>query len=317
MQSHSDAPPPPSPPSPPSCSTRHERPHTLLLSPRSDRCTPLKPLSTELNVSRFHGYRCVTTHIALRCCTNSLVHARCVFPVPVTALSQCRLPAATGGSPHCIGGAARRVEVGEGSVVGGGGEQRRRHRSAARHCAAERREGESGTTAASVSAQSKPTPSCHRYLLCRPSFDSLIAATLCWTCVLSAYQSILVSVQAEWEAGMSSMEQRECQLRVERDEWKEAVEQGKQQNDQLKAQLQVQASELEQRSAVVTEKQNEICKSAADRRVLLRLESHHRTPHSLTRCLCCCWLLCCLCQPSAAVGRSAARDDVHNRPQDE
>ena len=58
------------------------------------------------------------------------------------------------------------------------------------------------------------------------------------------------------------MEQRECHLRVEMYEWKEAVDRKKLASDKLKEQLQAQTVELVQRSEVVALQQNEITKSA-------------------------------------------------------
>ena len=71
-------------------------------------------------------------------------------------------------------------------------------------------------------------------------------------------------MQEEWEAALLSMEQRECQLRVEVDEWKEALETERQANGKLREQLQHQSSELERRTAVIAEKQAETLKSAND-----------------------------------------------------
>ena len=64
---------------------------------------------------------------------------------------------------------------------------------------------------------------------------------------------------------MLAMEQRECRLRVEVDDWKEALEQQLRDDDRLREQLRRQESELEHRSAQIAEQQGEITKSASAR----------------------------------------------------
>ena len=68
-------------------------------------------------------------------------------------------------------------------------------------------------------------------------------------------------MREEWETAMLSMEQRECQLRVEMDEWKEALEKEKNESEKLRDELRIQDKEVKQQSALLTDRQSEIFKS--------------------------------------------------------
>ena len=88
----------------------------------------------------------------------------------------------------------------------------------------------------------------------------------------------MVSVQEEWEANVLTMEQRECQLRVEMDEWKEALDRQERQASKLTDQLQTQANELEQRSMLITEQERQVVESALGSPLVAVFASQPRRP---------------------------------------
>jgi len=116
----------------------------------------------------------------------------------------------------------------------------------------------------------------------------------------SVYQAAMVSIQEEWEGAMLAMEQRHCQLRVEMDDWKEALDNEKQANDKLTQQLQAQSSELEHRSTLLAEKQHDITKSVPPTsRRSWPLVPQYRV---LTLLRFVCWLGRAVLQPRGAAG---------------